>query len=138
MPDNRIRIFDTTLRDGEQAPGCSMTLSEKLRVARALATRGLDAAGYGCGIDNFGHSFRSLAQLRSLKIRYLKMDGSYTREIDRDAGKQFFVRALCDTAHSIDILVIAGAVETADEAGMIARLYVDGVQGNLYGKPLPV
>ena len=31
----RVIIFDTTLRDGEQAPGCSMTLREKLRVARA-------------------------------------------------------------------------------------------------------
>ena len=97
----------------------------------------LDAAGYGCGIDNFGHSFRSLAQLRSLKIRYLKMDGSYTREIDRDAGKQFFVRALCDTAHSIDIQVIASAVETMVEAEMLARLNVDGVQGHLYSKPVP-
>ena len=35
--DDRVIIFDTTLRDGEQAPGCSMTLREKLRVARALA-----------------------------------------------------------------------------------------------------
>ncbi|MGI9329328.1 MAG: 2-isopropylmalate synthase [Gammaproteobacteria bacterium] len=34
--DKRVRIFDTTLRDGEQAPGCSMTLREKLRVAAAL------------------------------------------------------------------------------------------------------
>jgi 2-isopropylmalate synthase len=42
MSDNRIRIFDTTLRDGEQAPGCSMTLSEKLRVARALADLNVD------------------------------------------------------------------------------------------------
>ena len=32
--DKRIRIFDTTLRDGEQAPGCSMNLSEKLVLAR--------------------------------------------------------------------------------------------------------
>jgi EAL domain-containing protein (putative c-di-GMP-specific phosphodiesterase class I) len=71
-------------------------------------------------------------------VHYLKIDGSYTRDIHRDRDNQFFVRAVCDTAHSIDILVIAGAVETADEAGMIARLYVDGVQGNLYGKPLPV
>ena len=30
---NRIRIFDTTLRDGEQSPGCSMNLEEKLKVA---------------------------------------------------------------------------------------------------------
>ncbi len=34
--DDRVIIFDTTLRDGEQAPGCSMTLREKLRVAAAL------------------------------------------------------------------------------------------------------
>ncbi len=42
MSDNRIRIFDTTLRDGEQAPGCSMTLSEKLRVAKALSELNVD------------------------------------------------------------------------------------------------
>ncbi|MBY0491993.1 MAG: 2-isopropylmalate synthase [Gemmatimonadaceae bacterium] len=37
-----VRIFDTTLRDGEQAPGCSMTVSEKLAVARQLARLGVD------------------------------------------------------------------------------------------------
>jgi 2-isopropylmalate synthase len=38
----RVLIFDTTLRDGEQAPGCSMRLDEKLRVGRALAELGVD------------------------------------------------------------------------------------------------
>jgi len=33
---NRVYIFDTTLRDGEQSPGCSMTVREKLRMARKL------------------------------------------------------------------------------------------------------
>ena len=33
---DRIIIFDTTLRDGEQSPGCSMNLEEKLRMARLL------------------------------------------------------------------------------------------------------
>ncbi len=42
MTVERIRIFDTTLRDGEQAPGCSMTLREKLRVAEALAELNVD------------------------------------------------------------------------------------------------
>ena len=42
MTDKRIRIFDTTLRDGEQAPGCSMTIREKLRVAKALADLRVD------------------------------------------------------------------------------------------------
>ncbi len=46
-PDSRIRIFDTTLRDGEQAPGCSMTLREKLRVAKALAELNVDVIEAG-------------------------------------------------------------------------------------------
>jgi 2-isopropylmalate synthase len=43
----RVIIFDTTLRDGEQAPGCSMTQPEKLRVARALAELGVDVIEAG-------------------------------------------------------------------------------------------
>ena len=39
---SRIRIFDTTLRDGEQAPGCSMGVPEKLRMAHKLAELGVD------------------------------------------------------------------------------------------------
>ena len=40
--EGQVVIFDTTLRDGEQAPGCSMTLREKLRVATALSELGVD------------------------------------------------------------------------------------------------
>ena len=39
---NRVKIFDTTLRDGEQSPGCSMTGEEKLRMAKMLAEMGVD------------------------------------------------------------------------------------------------
>lgn len=42
MVDNYVRIFDTTLRDGEQSPGATMTSAEKLEVARALARLGVD------------------------------------------------------------------------------------------------
>ena len=40
--DNVVRIFDTTLRDGEQSPGATMTLDEKLRIARKLEALGVD------------------------------------------------------------------------------------------------
>ncbi len=42
MASNYVRIFDTTLRDGEQSPGATMTSAEKLEVARALARLGVD------------------------------------------------------------------------------------------------
>jgi len=42
IPATHIRIFDTTLRDGEQAPGCSMMVDEKRAVARQLARLGVD------------------------------------------------------------------------------------------------
>jgi 2-isopropylmalate synthase len=45
--DGRVRIFDTTLRDGEQAPGCTMTLEEKLSVAHQLARLKVDVIEAG-------------------------------------------------------------------------------------------
>jgi 2-isopropylmalate synthase len=47
MESAYIRIFDTTLRDGEQSPGASMTSTEKLEVARALARLGVDVIEAG-------------------------------------------------------------------------------------------
>ena len=47
QPNNFVRIFDTTLRDGEQSPGATMTSAEKLEVARSLARLGLDVIEAG-------------------------------------------------------------------------------------------
>lgn len=54
---DRVRIFDTTLRDGEQSPGCSMTRAQKVAMARALAELGVDTleAGFAAASpDDFG------------------------------------------------------------------------------------
>ena len=50
----RVYIFDTTLRDGEQSPGCSMTVEEKLRMARKLAELGVDIMEAGFPIASDG------------------------------------------------------------------------------------
>ena len=52
--DRRLRIFDTTLRDGEQSPGASMNLAEKLEMARALAALGVDVIEAGFPIASPG------------------------------------------------------------------------------------
>jgi 2-isopropylmalate synthase len=59
---NRIVIFDTTLRDGEQSPGCSMNLEEKLRVAAALEELGVDVIEAGFPIASQG-DFESVREI---------------------------------------------------------------------------
>jgi len=60
---DRIKIFDTTLRDGEQSPGCSMNLSEKLRLARQLEVLGVDVieAGFPIASDGDFEAVRAVA-----------------------------------------------------------------------------
>ena len=53
-PHDRVVIFDTTLRDGEQSPGCSMTVDEKLRVAEVLEAMGVDVIEAGFPIASDG------------------------------------------------------------------------------------
>src|SRR6266436_1374091 len=61
---NRVYIFDTTLRDGEQSPGCSMNLGEKMELARALADLGVDVIEAGFPITSPGdfESVRAIAR----------------------------------------------------------------------------
>jgi len=61
-PGDRVIIFDTTLRDGEQAPGCSMTLEEKVRVARQLERLGVDVIEAGFPIASPG-DFESVREV---------------------------------------------------------------------------
>src|ERR1700685_4791251 len=59
---DRVYIFDTTLRDGEQSPGCSMTTPEKLRMAHALEALGVDILEAGFAIASPG-DFASISSI---------------------------------------------------------------------------
>jgi len=63
MSGNRLTIFDTTLRDGEQAPGFSMRIDEKLKLARQLRTLGVDIieAGFPIASDADAEAVRMVA-----------------------------------------------------------------------------
>jgi 2-isopropylmalate synthase len=52
MPEDRVFIFDTTLRDGEQSPGASLTIPQKLEIARQLAALGVDIIEAGFPISS--------------------------------------------------------------------------------------
>ena len=63
MADNRVIVFDTTLRDGEQSPGFSMNRDEKLRMAEAIAGLGVDVieAGFPVASPDDFESVRAIA-----------------------------------------------------------------------------
>ncbi|MGH9657666.1 MAG: 2-isopropylmalate synthase, partial [Bryobacteraceae bacterium] len=61
---DRVYIFDTTLRDGEQSPGCSMTVAEKLTMARKLVELGVDIleAGFPIASDGDFEAVRAVSR----------------------------------------------------------------------------
>ncbi|MCX7372531.1 MAG: 2-isopropylmalate synthase, partial [Alphaproteobacteria bacterium] len=74
----RIYIFDTTLRDGEQSPGFSMNLDEKLRMAETLTELGVDVIEAGFAIASPG-DFESV---QSIAKRFAK-DGPVIASLSR-------------------------------------------------------
>jgi diguanylate cyclase (GGDEF)-like protein len=108
-----------------------------LQNVRNLVDRLADL-GCMCGIDHFGRGFSPYGYLRSIRIRYLKIDASHVRNIDADRDSQFFVKSLTDTMHSIDIQVYAQAVETTAQKDILEKLNLDGIQGYLLGKPVAI
>ena len=65
MSDRKIVIFDTTLRDGEQSPGASMNIPEKLEVAQMLSSLGVDVIEAGFPVVSPGdfESVHKIAQV---------------------------------------------------------------------------
>jgi diguanylate cyclase (GGDEF)-like protein len=95
-----------------------------------------DRFGARISLDHFGRGFRSFAYLHSLKVHYLKVDGSYLREIDQSPDHQFFIQALTEIAHGLEIKVIAEAVESEVVWEVLQELGVDGAQGYHTGRPV--
>ncbi len=83
---DRVRIFDTTLRDGEQCPGASMTLEEKLDVAELLDQMGVDIIEAGFPIASNG-DFESVAEVakRTKKAVVAGLARAAIKDIDRCA-----------------------------------------------------
>lgn len=79
-----IKIFDTTLRDGEQSPGCSMNLQEKIEVARQLEKLGVDVIEAGFAIASPGdfQSVKTIAETVK-NARVASLSRALTKDIDR-------------------------------------------------------
>jgi diguanylate cyclase (GGDEF)-like protein/PAS domain S-box-containing protein len=93
--------------------------------------------GMGCqfALDDFGSGVGSFSNLKNLPMDYLKIDGSFMRNLARDSVNQAMVTAMIKLARTLNFKVIAEQVE--DEAGLEAarRMGVDYIQGYVVGRP---
>ena len=82
----RVRVFDTSLRDGEQAPGFSMTADEKLRLARQLDALGVDIieAGFPIASDGDFAAVRTIAN-RAAAAGHRRPGARGHRDVERAA-----------------------------------------------------
>ncbi len=126
-PD-RVLIFDTTLRDGEQSPGCSMTLPEKLRIARALAELGVDVIEAGFPAASRGDWESVHAVAREIQGATICGLARCNREDITQAAKALKVAE----KHRIHVFLATSAIHREYKLNMakeeIVRAAVEGVQ----------
>jgi RNase E specificity factor CsrD len=96
----------------------------------------LHRSGARITVERFGVSLTSFKFFRDLKPDFIKMDSTYTRDIDEDKNNQYFLRLMVDLAHRLSINVLAESVETLEEKHTLEKLFVDGCQGYYINKPM--
>src|SRR6185369_2698860 len=138
MADSRVIIFDTTLRDGEQSPGCSMNLAEKLRMARQLDRLGVDVieAGFPIASDGDFEAVQAIAkEIRGPVIAALARTtrddilraGNAIREAARPRIHIFLATSDIHLQHKLRI-TREEALRQAREAVTLARSLSDDVE----------
>jgi diguanylate cyclase (GGDEF)-like protein/PAS domain S-box-containing protein len=96
--------------------------------------------GIGCrfALDNFGSGIGSFANLKNLSLDYLKIDGTYTRNLETDGVNREMVAAMVKLARTLDFQVVAEQVEDQAAFEALRDLGVDFVQGYAVEKPRPL
>jgi len=95
---------------------------------------------FGCrfSLDDFGAGLSSFGYLKVLPVDYLKIDGSFVREITSDRISQTMVDAMCQIGRTMQLTMVAEFVGDDETREALAGIGVDYVQGFHIGEPLPV
>jgi diguanylate cyclase (GGDEF)-like protein/PAS domain S-box-containing protein len=96
--------------------------------------------GMGCqfALDDFGRGLSSFGNLKNLSLDYLKIDGTFIRNLATDSVNQAMVAAMVKLARTLNFQVIAEQVEDAGALEAAKRMGVDFVQGYHLGRPQPL
>lgn len=134
----RITIFDTTLRDGEQSPGCSMNISEKVRMAQTLDALGVDVIEAGfpvasegdfAAVELIAREIRrpTIAALARCKQEDVQRAGEALREAEHPRIHTFLATSDIHLEFKLKISR-AEALQQARAAVELAKSYCDDVE----------
>lgn len=98
-----------------------------------LRRRGLRFA-----LDDFGSGMASLKYLRDLPLDYLKIDGSFVRNVVNSPANQYLVGAIRDMSRAFGLETIAEYVEDSATIDYLTKAGIDYAQGHAIGKPVPL
>ncbi len=107
-----------------------------IRVTQAASTS-LHELGCQVCLDDFGSGFTSLAYLKSITARYLKLDGVFIRDLATNRENQVLLRAIVDIARLSDRVTVAEWVEDQSMLAMLNEYGVNLAQGFYLSKPMP-
>lgn len=95
--------------------------------------------GLGCdfALVDFGIGFSSFSYLRMLPVDYLRIDGSFIRDIDTEPSYRAIVQAMNEVAHTLNKKTIAASVENENILNQLLEIGVDYAQGYHFGETAP-
>lgn len=132
--------FATTL--ARHAAAAGRLVLEVPEYGAAAAGGGLGAwierlapLGVGFALDHFGKGFSAFSYLRGLAVDYLKVDGSFVHGIAGHPDNRFFLRAVAEIAHGLDMQVVAESVESERDWQTVVGLGIDAGRGVWLGAP---
>ena len=96
--------------------------------------------GMGCrfALDDFGTDLGGFANLKQLPMDYLKIDGSFMRDLGRDSVNQAMVSAVVGMARSLNFRLVAEQIEDVAALEAARAMGIDFVQGHAIGRPRPL
>ena len=105
-------------------------------IAKCLGLIGrLKALGFKFSLDDFGSGLSSFTYLKNLTIDYLKIDGSFVKEIAHDSASYAMVKSINEVGHAMGLETIAEFVENQSILNKLQEIGVDYVQGYHIHKP---
>ncbi len=96
--------------------------------------------GMGCefALDDFGRGLSSFSNLKTLPMDYLKIDGSFIRNLASDPVNQAVVAAMIELSRSLNFRVVAEQVEDQSALDVVKKMGIDFVQGFIIARPQPL